>query len=164
MKAHGWSRADRHLLVSAGTIPALHRNPVVRVDSMRDLSRLAKHHDELVVHASEAGVHRFALFTDPVVFVFEVGEPTDPAPTALELAKRALVGLEAHAAKRRHQSLRVPTRRHPRVASPETVPNDTATTPVPSSVVQDDVLPNKSANGDQGNNASGVGLSADSTR
>jgi hypothetical protein len=75
-----------------------------------------------------------------------------------------LARLEAHAAKRRHQALRVPMRRHPRVAQPGAVPNDAAPTPVSSSVVQDDVLPNKSANSDQGNNASGVGLSADSTR
>ena len=105
----------RHLLVTADSIPALHRNPVVRVDNMRDLSRLAKHHDELVVHADTSDLHSFALFTEPVVYVLDIGAPTEAAPSPLDIAKSALARLEAHAAKRRHQALRVPMRRHSRV-------------------------------------------------
>ena len=79
----------RHLLVTADAIPTLHRRPVVRVDSMRDLARLAKLHDELVVHADESGVHRFALFTDPVVYLFEMGTSRERAPQT-DMAKWAL--------------------------------------------------------------------------
>jgi hypothetical protein len=152
----------RHLLVTADAIPALHRHPVVRVDSMRDLARLAKFHDELVVHADESGVHHFALFTDPVVYVFEIGTPVDAAASPLELAQWALAGLEAHAAKRRHQALRVPLRRHARAVPDKTVPDKV----VQNTVVQNPVAPDNAAPDTllPGKSASGLEVTADSTR
>jgi signal peptidase I len=145
----------RHLLVTADTIPALHRRPVVRVDGMRDVARLAKLHDELVVHAEESGVHRFALFTDPVVYLVEIGTPTgDESPT--DEAHWALAGLEALVAKRRHQAQRTTVRRHPRSngsVSPATAPAPaTAPSPAPAPAAA------------QSSNAIGVGATADSTR
>ena len=136
----------RHLLVTADAIPALHRRPVVRVDSMRDLARLAKLHDELVVHADESGVHRFALFTDPVVYLFEIGTCRERAPQT-DVANWALTGLEALVLKRRHQAQRTPLRRHSRPIDA----NPTAATNRPTSSAP------------QGSSAIGAGVTADST-
>ena len=46
----------RYLLVNAATLPLAGRRPVVLVDTMRDLARLAKLHEELIVHADAPGL------------------------------------------------------------------------------------------------------------
>ena len=103
-----------YLLVKAESIPRAGDRPVVHVDSMADLARLAKLHEELIVHAHECGCHRFALFTEAVVYLFVVGAtapvPSDPPaerepeppvvgrPHDAELAKWALARLEERVA------------------------------------------------------------------
>jgi signal peptidase I len=143
----------RHLLVTADAIPALHRRPVVRVDSMRDLARLAKLHDELVVHADESGVHRFALFTDPVAYLFEMGTAREAAPQT-DMANWALAGLEALALKRRHQAQRTPLRRHPR-------PTDAN---IAASTGPQRNTTSSTSSATQGSSSIGAGATADSTR
>jgi signal peptidase I len=113
----------RYLLVNADAIPLAGRRPEVEVDSMRDLVRLAKLHEELIVHAEESGRHRFALFTDAVVYLYEVPPAARVSSGSDDLAKWALAGLEACAAERRRIS-HAPSTRHARAGtaqkSPET--------------------------------------------
>jgi signal peptidase I len=69
-----------YLLVKAESIPLAGDRPIVHVDSMADLARLAKLHEELIVHAEELGCHRFALFTEAVVYLYAVGAPHPALP------------------------------------------------------------------------------------
>ena len=75
----------RYLLVNADSIPLAGRRPEVQVDSMRDLVRLAKLHEELIVHAEESGRHHFALFTDAVVYRYDI-----PPAVRVRLRERRL--------------------------------------------------------------------------
>ena len=100
----------RHLLVNADTIPIADRRPTVAVDKMRDLVRLAKLHEEFIVHAEAGADHRFAVFTDAVVYVHDIGPVTRSVSTDDTLAQWALAGLEACAAERRTAACAAPTR------------------------------------------------------
>jgi signal peptidase I len=111
----------RYLLVKADAIPVAGRRPVVQVDTMRDLARLAKLHEELIVHAREGERHRFALFTEAVVYAYEVRPPARTEPGPDELAKWALAGLEACAAEHRRTG-RAPVARHVRAGAPPRPP------------------------------------------
>ncbi len=109
----------RAFVVNVSSLPPTGRRPIVNVHTMRDLTRLAKLHEEFIVHADESGLDRFALFTDSVVYAFDV-VPADAHPGADcapgrapvrrpdedELARWALAGLEACAAERRHAQRR----------------------------------------------------------
>ena len=106
----------RYLLVNADSIPLAGRRPEVQVDSMRDLVRLAKLHEELIVHAEESGRHHFALFTDAVVYRYDVPPAVRVASGSDDLAKWALAGLEACAAERRRTS-HAPLARHARAGA-----------------------------------------------
>ena len=103
----------RYLLVNATALPSAGRRPVVAVDRMRDLARLAKLHEELIVHAAAPERHRFALFTDAVVYTHEIGSAHPAAASTDDLARWALAGLEACAAERR-RAPHAPLGRHPR--------------------------------------------------
>jgi signal peptidase I len=111
----------RYLLVTADAIPVAGRRPVVQVDTMRDLARLAKLHEELIVHALDGERHRFALFTDAVVYAYEVGPAARTEPGHDDLAKWALAGLEACAAEHRRTG-RPPVARHARAGAPPKAP------------------------------------------
>jgi len=103
----------RYLLVNADEIPLAGRRPVVAVAKMRDLARLAKLHEEFIVHAETGARHRFAVFTDAVVYVHDVAGVARTVSSDATLAQWALAGLEACAAERRrvaHPSLHRPTR------------------------------------------------------
>jgi signal peptidase I len=64
------------LLIATRSLPPTDERTMIRVDSMRALARLANLHEELIIHASASGRHRFALFTDTAVYVYEA----TPAP------------------------------------------------------------------------------------
>jgi hypothetical protein len=91
----------RYLLVDADAIPFAGRRPMVAVDTARDLARLAKLHEEFIVHAQTGTGHRFAVFTDAVVYVHDVGPAGRTVNPDDTLARWALAGLEACAAERR---------------------------------------------------------------
>jgi len=115
----------RYLLVNVDAIPLAGRRPTVAVDTMRDLARLAKLHEEFIVHADTGAGHRFAVFTDAVVYVHDVGPVTRAVSTDDTLARWALAGLEACAAERRRA-------RHPPSTRPTgpfvTTPHSSAST------------------------------------
>jgi signal peptidase I len=107
----------RNFVVNADAIPPAGKRPTVRVHNMRDLTRLARLHEEFIVHAEQSGAHRFALLTDSVVYTYDIGSAapvpatTDtgtgaPADADTDLARWALAGLEACAAERRHAQRR----------------------------------------------------------
>ena len=87
-----WARGEaatilaryRYLMVGTDEIPSVGSRSMLQVGSVRDLVRLAKLHDELIVHADRSGRHRFALFTDSVVYVY------DAAPAARPVGRLAL--------------------------------------------------------------------------
>jgi signal peptidase I len=114
----------RHLLVNADAIPLPGRRPVVAVDRTRDLVRLAKLHEEFIVHAEGSDGHRFAVFTDAVVYVHDVGSGAGSVSEPDDVATWALARLEACAAERRramHASAAPPSRpavTHPHPAVP----------------------------------------------
>ena len=113
-RAHATIARYRYLLVNAATLPLAGRRPVVLVDTMRDLARLAKLHEELIVHAAAPGLHRFALFTDAVVYAYEIRTRHRLPPTrrASPVGPRRARGVRgrtpAHAPRPRRAS---PTRR-----------------------------------------------------
>jgi len=92
----------RSFVINVTALPPAGRRPVVQVRTMRDLTRLAKLHEEFIVHSAASGLDRFALFTDAVVYVHDVAAPAGATPDDAELARWALAGLEACAAERRH--------------------------------------------------------------
>ena len=117
----------RYLLVDADAIPLSGRRPIVEVDRMRDLVRLAKVHEELIVHAEQARTrHRFALFTDAVVYVHGIGPVAATDTNIDDLATWALAGLQACVAERRHapstrRGCGSPTPTHPEAQIPDDI-------------------------------------------
>jgi len=74
------------LLVSAHALPPLDARPVVHMQSMRALARVANLHEELVVHAAGPDTHRFAVYTDAAVYVYDVAIAGRSARRAMAVA------------------------------------------------------------------------------
>ena len=89
--------------MSAERIPRPDGRPVVQVECIEDLVRLAKLHQQFIVHADENAGHRFALFTDTVMYVYDVGttDHAESTPNEVESPAATLARLERSAAERR---------------------------------------------------------------
>ena len=68
-------RRYRPYLVAVGAVPPTDAATVVSVESIEVLGRLARLHEQVIVHAAAPdGVHRFVLSTDAVVYAYETAE------------------------------------------------------------------------------------------
>ena len=63
------------MLIPVVAVPPAGDRGLIRVESMRDLARLAELHEQPIVHAAGNRVHRFALSTETTVYCYDTAAP-----------------------------------------------------------------------------------------